>query len=104
MDRVHGAKHVIVMMEHVAREAAQDRQRVHLPITGKHCAQQISTEMAVIGVTESGAVLRNSLPAVSVHDVPRATERRSSRRTICGKWPCTRHLASILGRVVEVGA
>ncbi len=79
MDLVHGAKRVVVIMEHTTRAGTSRVKRAcELPLTGAGVVDRLITDLAVFDVAPTGLVLVECQPGVSLDQVSAATEARFS--------------------------
>lgn len=75
MDLVHGAKRIVVIMDHV-NKAGQSKllNACSLPLTGKQVVNRIITERAVIDITTEGMLLIEVAKGYSIEEIQLATE------------------------------
>lgn len=75
MDLVHGAKRVVITMEHVSKHGeSKILPKCSLPLTGKAVVHRIITDYAVLDVSSSGLVLREVAAGHTAEEVQSITK------------------------------
>jgi 3-oxoacid CoA-transferase subunit B len=74
MDLVHGAKRVVVLMEHVAKDGtAKLVENCSLPFTGRKVVHRVITDLCVIDLGPNGFVVVELAPGVTEDEVRAST-------------------------------
>ncbi|UYZ14181.1 CoA transferase subunit B [Brevibacillus sp. WF146] len=75
MDLVHGAKRIVVIMEHVNKHGEPKiLNECSLPLTGKRVVNRIITDRAVLDVTPEGLVLTEVAEGYTADDIQACTQ------------------------------
>ena len=75
MDLVHGAKRVLVLMEHLSKNGKSKLlAKCSLPLTGTRVVHRVITDLCVFDTSPEGFILRELAPDVTLEEVIKSTD------------------------------
>jgi acetate CoA/acetoacetate CoA-transferase beta subunit len=75
MDLCYGVPRIIAALQHIDKHGnSKVKKLTNLPLTGRRCVKVIVTDKAVFGMGDTGLVLREALPGMTIDDVRDITE------------------------------
>ena len=75
MDLVHGARKVIVLMEHVSKKGEPKLlSKCKLPLTGKNVVHRVITDLCVLDTSPEGFLLRELAPNITFDEIVEKTD------------------------------
>ena len=84
MDLVYGAKKLLVMCEHNAKDGSPKVvKETKLPLTGRECVSKVFTDIAVIERSGDGMIVREIIDGVSFNELQ---DRTGAKLTLANDW------------------
>lgn len=75
MDLVAGAKRVVVLMDHIAKDGSPKiLKQCHFPLTGARVVHRIITDLGILDIKNDSLELTHLAPGVTIEEISKKTE------------------------------